>query len=76
MITHTASEDLDLNAPKILKRPEDSRPLTGTVFMFNNLGCSSFKIPDGFHSLIKFLHVGLLLLYAPDDSQCNYECCN
>ena len=27
-----------------------------------NLGCSSFKIPDGFHRLIKFLHIGFLLL--------------
>ena len=45
-----------------MHRPEDSRPLTGTIFMFNNLGCSSFKIPDGFHSLIKFLHVGLPVL--------------
>ena len=27
-----------------------------------NLGCSSFKIPDGFHRLIKFLHFGFLLL--------------
>ena len=39
-------------------------PSYGTIFMFNNLGCSSFKIPDGFHSLIKFLNIGILLLHT------------
>ena len=29
---------------------------------------------DSFHCLIKFLHIGLLLLYAPDNTKYNRKC--
>lgn len=50
---------------ELIKTPARRRmPSDRNNIMFNNLGCLSFKIPDGFHSLIKFLHIGLLLLHT------------